>query len=140
MARRAGKLGAVGAVAGLGFGAIDGVMTYSYRRSQNPDESKGKSMTMAGATMAGWYLMPGVMWAHQGYQMSKGLAEAGTFNRNIQMHKKMQYSTQGGSWQYQDTEAAATMRQRGLDAMMQSRMHARSAIGGEARRLHRGAL
>lgn len=134
------RMGKMGGVAGIGFGVLDGGLTYFDRRQQNPEESVAKSATIAGAQVAGWALMPGVMFAYEGYNIAKDLGEAGVFNKNMQQSKRMNYYQQGGSWQYQDTQTAATMRQRGLDAIMQGRMSARSALGGEARSLHRGAL
>lgn len=134
------RMGKIGGVASVGFGVLDGGLTFMDRRQQNPEESVAKSATIAGATAAAWAFLPGVMFAYEGYNMAKMAGEAGVFNQNIQQSKRMKHYQQGGSWNYQDTQAAATMRQRGLDAVMNGRMSARSALGGEARGLHRGAL
>lgn len=134
---RAGKMGAIG---GVGFGVLDGALTFYDRRQSNPEESVATSATVAAGTAAAWWLMPGAMMAYEGYNISKSLGEAGVFNKNLQQSRMQGNFRQGASWNYNDTEAAATMRQRGLDAMMQGRMSARSALGGEARALHRGAL
>lgn len=50
----------------------------------------------------------------------------------IAQHYKSNF---GGN--YQDTQQAYTMRQRGVQAMQASRMNARSVLGSEARTLHR---
>lgn len=139
--RSMGRIGGVAAIGSVGFGLIDGGLTYYDRRQQHPDESVAKSATIAGTQMAGWSLMPGVMFAYEGYNMAKAAGEAGVFNRQMQEAKRMQYFQQGASWNYNDTQTAATMRQRGLEAITQGRMTAKSALGGEARSLHRrGAL
>lgn len=130
----------MGGIMGVGMGVMDGAMTFYDRRQTHPEESRAMSLGYAGINAAGWYLMPGVMWAQQGYEVAKSLGEAGVFDRNTQQSKRMPFYEKGGSWNYQDTQTAATMRQRGLDAINQGRMTARSALGGEARALHRGAL
>lgn len=130
------KLG-IGAV---GFGVMDGAMTFYDRRQQHPDESVGTSAVIAGANAAAWAVLPGPMFAWEAYKGAKALGEAGVFNKEMQQSKMHNYYAQGGSWNYQDTQMAATMRQRGLEAITNGRMAAKSAFGGEARALHRGAL
>lgn len=50
---------------------------------------------------------------------------------------KLQPYYQGGfGGGYQDTEQAATMRQRGVQALQESKMNARSVLGSEARTFH----
>jgi hypothetical protein len=132
-------MGGVG-VMGVGMGVIDGAWTYHDRRTQNPDESKGTSMAMAGLDAALWTFLPAVAWGKLGYDMAKTAGEAGMFNTQGYESRAIARNDVGASWNYQDTEQAATMRQRGLQAIQSGRMSARSALGGEARALHRGAL
>jgi hypothetical protein len=135
-----GGLARAGGIAGVGLGVIDGGLTYFDRRANHPEESAATSALYAAGDVALWTFLPHVAFAKMGYDVAKSAGEAGAFNKNASQQRMMNYQTQGASWQYNDTQTAATMRQRGLDAMMQSRSLAASAVGGEARRLHRGAL
>lgn len=127
-------------IMGVGMGAVDGTLTYHSRQSQNPDESKAKSMAMAGVDVALWTFLPAVAWGKMGYDIAKGAGESGMFDNKAYESRAIARNDIGGSWNYQDTEQAGTMRQRGLEAIQSSRSGARSALGGEARALHRGAL
>jgi hypothetical protein len=135
-----GRFGKIGASAALGMGMIDGGLTFYDRRTQHPEESMLTSLAYSAANVALWELFPGAMMAWEAYNLAKAAGEAGFFNQNLMQARKAQFYQRGASWTYQDTQTAATMRQRGLQAMMESRMAARSALGGEARALHRGAL
>lgn len=133
LASKVGKLG-------LGFGVIDGGMTFFDRRSQHPEESVAKSALYAGAEAALWTFLPGVAMAKEAFDVTKSLTANGALDYHQYESKAINRGTVGASWNYQDTQQAATMRQRGMEAISQSRMNARSALGGEARALHRGAL
>lgn len=127
-------------IMGLGMGVIDGGMTYYDRRSQHPEESQATSLLYAAGDAALWHFLPHVAFAKMGYDVMKSAGEAGAFNKNVGQQRNMKYMTQGASWNYADTQTASTMRQRGMQQMMQSRSSASSALGGEARRMSRGAL
>lgn len=132
-------IGGVG-IMGAGMGVVDGTLTYHDRQSSNPNESKAKSMAMAGLDVALWTFLPAVAWGKMGFDMAKSAGESGMFNEKAYQARAISRNEIGASWDYQDTEIAGTMRQRGLEAMQASRSGARSALGGEARSLHRGAL
>lgn len=123
--------------AGLGLGAVDGATEFYFRRQENPDEHVMKSVGYAGATMAAWYIAPHLMWAKTGAEMGSSITQG------LEMGRKAYKSAVRGRSQanfggyFQDTDMGYTMRQRGVNAIQQSRMNARNAIGGEAKVLHR---
>ncbi|MNQ34605.1 hypothetical protein D3C85_480680 [compost metagenome] len=123
---------------GLGFGVINGGMAFYGARAEG--HSKSASVAIAAGETALYGLLPGVAFARDMYGLAKGVGESGVFDRSSAQAKRMSMYSQGGNWNYQDTQQAATMRQRGLDAIQQSRMNARSAMGREARSLHHGAF
>jgi len=134
-----GSMKRAGGIVGIGFGVVDGGLTYMDRRANNEESRMTSAMHAAGeATL--WTFLPHVAFAKMGYDIAKSAGEAGAFNKHGGQQRLANLQTQGASWNYDDTDTAATMRQRGLDAMMQSRSTASSALGGEARRMHRGAL
>lgn len=135
-----GTMKRAGGIAGIGFGVVDGGLTYMDRRANHGEESKMTSAMYAAGEAALWTFLPHVAFAKMGYDIAKTAGEAGAFNKHAGQQRLANFQTQGASWNYDDTETAATMRQRGLSAMMQSRSTASSALGGEARRMHRGAL
>lgn len=135
-----GKVLKGGSIMGVGLGVIDGGMTYYDRRSEHPDESKLTSAAFAAGNVALWTFLPGVAFAKEAYGMAKVAGQSGMFNPHQYESRYIGRNDMGGSWNYQDTQQAATMRQRGMEAISQSRMNARSALGGEARSLHRGAF
>lgn len=134
-----GKVLKGGGVLGVGMGVIDGGMTYYDRRSEHPDESKLTSAAFAAGNVALWAFLPGVAMAKEAFDITRTMGQSGMFNHHLWEGKALGRNDIGGSWNYQDTQQAATMRQRGVDAISQSRMNARSALGGEARALFRGA-
>lgn len=122
---------------GIAAGAIDGGLTYYDRRAQHPEESTATSLAYAGAEVALWTFLPGVAMAKEAFGLAKMAGQSGMFSPQKYESRAIARNDIGGSWNYQDTQQAATMRQRGLDAIANSRMNARSALGGEARALHR---
>jgi len=120
--------------------AVDFGFTYKYRRDRFPNESAGRSALLAGSEWALhsalWYVASPIMWsktmAELGFGLGPTLATAykqgpstRPYNPNV-----------GGN--YFDTELNATMRQRAMSAIQNSRMNARSVLGNEARSLHGG--
>jgi hypothetical protein len=121
------------------MGVFDFGLTYADRQKQNPNENKLVSAGIAGASAAAWMYIPGIMWAKTALDMGKGAGMA------IGSYRKQAYGKQfaavenrgviGG--EFQDTAFGATSRQRGLQAIQNSRLNARSALANEARSLHR---
>lgn len=122
----------------IGFGAVDAALEFGFRRHNNPEENMLVSVGAAGATAAAWMLLPGVMWAKTGYDVAKGVGGAvDGYRRNAYESQMSAYSNMavmGGN--FQDTEYGATSRQRGMQAIKNSRLNARSALSNEARSLH----
>lgn len=121
------------------MGVLDFGLTYADRRNRLPEESKLKSGTIAGASAAAWMYAPSIMWAKTALDMGKaagGMIE----NYRLQSYEE-QYrgmSNRGVMGQgFQDTDVAHTSRQRGMQAIQNSRLNARSALANEARSLHR---
>ena len=74
------------------------------------------------------------------HDMARGIAQSGVLNLKQRRTEAMSRMQSGHSWKYQDTQTNATMRQRGLQSIQQSRMNMSSALGNEARSLHNGAM
>lgn len=119
--------------------AFDSAIGFAMRRYTNPDESLLVSLGITAAETAAWFFAPTVMWTYTGLQLAKAAGSA------IQNYRLQSYEEQfaknarlgiiGGN--FQDTDFAYTSRQRGLMAIQQSRLNARSALANEARSLHR---
>jgi len=120
---------ATGAVAGIG-------MNTAFEKMMGSDNATAlKNGTM-------WYV--GERLVGQGVMMIPMVAEAAqagySMYRDHQLYGKgeiAQYYKSNFGGNFQDTQQAYTMRQRGVQAMQQSRMNARSVLGSEARTLHR---
>jgi hypothetical protein len=131
MSRVTGHTGAIA------MGALNGGIEYYTRRREHPDESKLISAGVAGSIAAAWYLVPHLMWLKTGADMVTAGAEAiDTLKINARDNlAKRGQANFGGN--FQDTDTGATARQRGMQAIMSSRLNARSALSNEARSLHR---
>lgn len=81
-------------------------------------------------------IMTGLMVGSAGFAGAKALIGGAEqkYHKNRQMYDKMNRPFQN-SWQ--DTERSYTMRQAAVQAIQGSKLNARSAIGGEARLMHR---
>lgn len=127
-------------IVGVGSETLDAFTTYQDRRKQRPHESPLQSKIMAGGTWAVrsamWSLMPSIMWGKFAADIgiSLGPSMAAVYKQGPS-HKAYNPNVGGG---YFDTELNATMRQRAVSAIQNSRMNARSVIGNEARSLHGG--
>lgn len=135
-------------VMAIGGAGLDGVTTYAMERAENPDESKLWAGTKAVGTAAAWLFAEPLMW---GITLGEGAAALGGMaldeaernrkQRNeINMHVREGRSgemggTLGGN--FQDSQQAATMRQRQMDLLRQHRMSTEAVLGSEARQLHR---
>lgn len=122
----------------FGFGALDGVLEYNYRQSENPDESKTKSALFAAGTAAAWIVAPSLMFTKTGADLALGIGQGVRQSTQRLYDEKMNQLAPGQiGGGFQDTQMTYTQRQKGLAAMQQSRTNARSALGGEAKSLHR---
>jgi hypothetical protein len=139
-----GKIGAMG-VAGA---ALDGGMTYAMERSEDPNGSKAVDAVQAAGTAALWMFAEPLMWGITAGQvavgagkMAMGEAENNRRQRNsIEMKVREDMTgekggTLGGN--FQDSQNAATMRQRQMGLLRQHRIATESILGSEARQLHR---
>jgi hypothetical protein len=118
---------------------IDAGLEFYNRRENHPEESILKSAGFAALNYAAWTVMPAVMWAKTFGDIARSVAPA-IVNMGIRQAtiENMRFNNGGylGNG-FQDTQQKATARRRGLAAMEQSRLNIRSALGNEARSLHR---
>jgi hypothetical protein len=139
-------------VAGTIGAGIDGTTTYMTRREEHPDESKAVSGLMAAGTAAAWLFAEPLMWGITVGQMAnagmKMAIEEAYQNRDIRSefnrrHKhidlgngeRINQATFGGN--FVDSAQAATLRQRQLQSLRQTRIQTENILGSEARQLHR---
>jgi hypothetical protein len=121
------------------MGAVDFGLTYADRRKQHPEESRFVSGGLSALSAGAWLYAPEIMWAKTALDVAKGAGKMAAQMKRDSYER--QYATRdnmgiiGGN--FQDTELAATTRQRGLQAIQNSRINARSALSNEARSLHR---
>lgn len=136
----AGKI-TTGRVLWAGFTGWQGISTYQYRREENADESKLTSLGYAAFDTALWEFAPWIAAAKDfGYEGLKSIGESGIFDKKLMEARLRSKYGNFASWQYEDTEQNYTMRQRATQVMASSRQNIRSALGNEARSLHRGAF
>lgn len=88
-----------------------------------------------------WYgaekLVPGAMMLPMLVDAGKAGYEMYMDNKLYGQGKIQQYYHAGFGGNFNDTQQAYTMRQRGVQALQQSKMNARSVLGSEARTYHR---
>lgn len=135
--KKAGAMGAMKSLNAVGS-VIDAGMEFYNRRHYHPDESYLKSGIYAARNFAAWMLMPGVMWGitlgEAGMEIGKAAAQ---FGASAPSARAAKWSAGGQiGMGFVDSDKAYTARQRGLQAIENSRMNARSALGNEARSLH----
>lgn len=121
------------------MGVLDFGLTYADRRKTHPNESVVISGGIAAASAAAWMYIPGIMTAKMALDLGKSAGGAfGNMRRSAYEKEFASFDNRGviGSG-FTDTDLTATSRQRGLQAIQQSRLNARSALGNEARSLHR---
>lgn len=119
-----------------GYTLVEPAIDIAYSRSQG--HSMASSIGRGAATYLTWELFPGL----GAGLLAKDLAQAG-----VQFASKMSdisvrqanstYRHQFGG-NFVDTQAAYTMRQRGLSAIQNNGINARSVLGNEARMYSRG--
>lgn len=139
-AARAIGRGGSGFVLGTIFNTVDALNTIRIRRKENPNESMTRAVAAGavswGVRQALWGVASPLMFAHSFGQLGTTLGEV-AYTAYRQGPTARNYNPNFGG-RYQDTEVAATMRQRGVAAIQNSRMNARSVLGSEARSLHFG--
>lgn len=122
----------------VGFGVIDGVMTYKQKREEGAGVAS--AAMQAGTSAAMWTFFPSVMTGLMFHDLAREVGKTGVLNKKQLVTQYRDKMMQGASWHYDDTQTNATMRQRGLASIQQTRMGMANALGGEARSLHNGAL
>lgn len=124
------------------FHVYDAVSTYSDLRKENPNGNPLAHMGQAALTWAAWE-MPATkpfMWANTLADIGQaaGGAAVDLYYQGLANRKGYYAGNFGGN--FHDNDIRATMRQRGLAAIQQSRLNARTILGSEARALHRGGI
>jgi len=134
------KLGGGGSIVSGGFFLWDAFSTYQEERRQNPQGSTLAAAGKAALTMAAWELpfTRPFMWAAMLADVGEavGGAAVSLYYQGLANRKGYYAGNFGG--RFHDNEIRATMRQRGLAAIQESRLNARTILGSEARALHRG--
>jgi hypothetical protein len=110
----------------------------NYRSRRREGEAPIPALVKTGAEMAFYNIVPWAFGAQLAYggvkALATGLPLAGNaLTAQVRSSGAMRF---GGT--YQDTQAGATMRQRGVNAMQRSVMGSRSILGQEARMMFRG--
>ena len=142
--KKPGQISALG-VAGA---SLDGVVTYASERAEDPEGSALVDGAQAVGTAGLWLFAEPLMWGITAGQVAAGagkmMLQDAQHNRDtrigIESHVKTGFDgsksgTLGGN--FQDTQQAATMRQRQQNLLRQHRMATESVLGSEARQLHR---
>lgn len=92
----------------------------------------------AALTGLAYELMPGVMWGTLALDGAAAITKGGMkLYHDRKSAWNMAHATGSLGGGYKDTQQAYTMRQAAVSAIQGSRMNARSALGGEARLMHR---
>lgn len=144
MKKAPGQITAMG-VAGAG---LDGVMTYAGERAEDPNGSAAVDMMQAGVTAAGWLFAEPLMWGITLGQGAVGLGKMAYEDAQRNHAQKVSIEndvrtdftgakggTIGGN--FQDSQNAATMRQRQMELLRSHKIATESVLGSEARQLHR---
>lgn len=100
----------------------------------------GENIVSAIGKGAGYHLldqfMPGSMWATAFYHGAEKVATAYMDNKLYGNAKLQKYYQGNFGGNFRDTQTGYTMRQRGVQAIQQSQLNARSVLGSEARTFH----
>ena len=120
-----------------------GIMAWStssvYHEKREEGYSKMSAMGRAGVDLA---LISTAMGPYMAVTMAPSLASAGAGVASYIDKKRSFYKSAGRPGLigrgFQDTDATYTMRQRGVQAILTSRMNARNSMGNEAAMMHGG--
>jgi hypothetical protein len=121
----------------LGFAGMVGIETVS-----NLHEGKGFGESIVKGAAVGVLQNVvgfGPLFAYSIASSAPALAGAAmTWNDKLNAQHRAQRDPNYLNFNYTDTEQALTMRQAAVQAIQGSKLNARSALGGEARLMHRG--
>lgn len=137
-----GKLARGRSILGVGsaFALLDVGMNYMEDVRENPERSTAARIARAVGQWALWEIpiTRPFMWAGvlDDVGMALGMAATQLYHQGVKNRKTAYMGNFGGY--FEDNDIRATMRQRGLAAIQQARLNARSILGNEARMLHRG--
>ena len=130
------SIATIGKVIGVGMNIADPIFTYKGERKEGNGVLKstvnaGVAFALFSKTLSplGWGLMAKDL-AVAGVKMSGAIGAA-----NGKTQSKAYGASFGGD--FQDTSNAATMRQRGVSAIQNNGLNARSVLGSEARQYFR---
>lgn len=102
----------------------------------NPNVSTGQALVRGAFNFAAGAMLPGYYQIQAVAGIGKVASEVGMDYRKYGKGKIQKYYKAGFGGNYNDTQNAYTMRQRGVQAMQASKMNARSVLGSEARSFH----
>ena len=127
-------------IGGLAMGGFMAITAYQdYRSRVNEGESRGSAAVKVVAENALW-AMPGgaaIMTAKMVGDVLPAMSGAiGSAGRNQAARQSRAYKANFGG-NFQDSQNAYTMRQRGVQAIQNNQMNVRSVLGSEARTFHR---
>lgn len=80
--------------------------------------------------------IPGAMYLSTFYSVAENISTAIVENHRYGNQKLQKYYQGNFGGNFRDTQAGYTMRQRGVQAIQQSQLNARSVLGSEARTYH----
>lgn len=126
---------ALGSVLNVGFAAAD---TYSYRK-EHKDASTASIIAHGALTFALWqYATPiALAWSLKDVALAAGKGIGNLWWQSITNIPGPGYRAGIGNG-FMDTQPKATMRQRAVQALQDSKMRVNSVLGSEARRISRG--
>jgi hypothetical protein len=112
------------------------LLDYHFRRKEG--EGALPALAKAAASTAFYTAVPWAFGAQLTYMAGKGIATGvpALANTMVGMTEGSRSTNFGGA--FQDTQASATMRQRGVASIQRSVMNSRSTLGQEARMMNRG--
>jgi len=127
---------AVGSVINVGIAASD---AYKYKR-EHKDASTVGAFARGALTFALWqYATPiALAWSLKDVASAIGKGIGNLWWQSITNVPGPGYRTGIGSGFFMDTQPKATMRQRAVQALQDSKMRVNSVLGSEARRISRG--
>lgn len=125
--------------AGVIGGVIDGAIDFAIRRSENPDGNIGVQFMQSAMTATAWAVAPTLMWGVTALELANGAGKMMTSAKRAayesQFAEAGRLGVIGGN--FNETGFTYTSRQRAMQAIQSSRLNVRSALGGEAKSLHR---
>ena len=124
-----------GMAAGFANHAIGVGMNIGFQKLAG--DSNGEAVVKGAAWYVAEKFVPGAMMLPVLVDVAKAGYEMYHEDKLYGQGKIQQYYRGNFGGNFQDTQQAYTMRQRGVQALQQSKMNARSVLGSEARTFHR---